>query len=66
MALAKNHVLTVCRFGQGETACMYVSLGGDGNFTCRKTDPRWKEILEVRSSTGVICAKGDNCEGRSA
>ncbi|MBI5404794.1 MAG: hypothetical protein HY976_01080 [Candidatus Kerfeldbacteria bacterium] len=66
MALTQEHVTAVCRFGEGALACKYVSPRTDGGFICRKIDPTWKRLLEIRSSNGEISAKGDNCEGRSA
>lgn len=75
-----RHVTQVCRIGQGNACCRYLTVGPDG-WDCVKlsTEPTRsllevmegrndgqtaKQILDERVRKGEMHARGDNCEGR--
>ena len=60
MEITKEYMDEVCKMGQGEDCCRYITVGADG-FQCGKDDPSIKTALDQR--VFGMTAKGDNCEG---
>ncbi len=61
MALSKKHVDEVCKLGQGEDTCRFLSRCASG-WECLKLTPTRKWI-DQRVAAGNHSAKGDNCPG---
>jgi hypothetical protein len=59
--IAKLHIETVCKVGQGPKCCSYLVLGA-GGFGCAK-DTSIRKVIEARRNAGTIVAMGDNCDG---
>lgn len=59
MALSKEHIVNVCKIGQGKDCCRYLLCGATG-FECGKLGPL-KGMLDNRVS--YMLAQSDNCEG---
>jgi hypothetical protein len=59
MALSNEHVETICKMGQKEQCCRYLTCGVDG-FECEKNGP-FKKTIDSRAP--YMTAKGDNCKG---
>lgn len=57
-----DYVNKICKIGQLEKCCRYLSLGENG-FQCLKFTGL-AYILDVRVKENTIIAKGDNCEGK--
>lgn len=62
MALSE-HILNVCKIGQGHDCCRYLVMGTEG-FECAK-HTELKTLLDNRVATETITARGDNCEGKT-
>lgn len=60
-----NYIKEVCKIGQGNDCCRYLSVGADG-FCCLKLEPDLKTYLDNRVANNDITAQGDNCEGKPA
>ena len=60
----QEHVNSVCKLGQGEQTCRYLtSTGGKKQgWTCEKSGSL-RRILDERVAYGTMNAKGDNCGG---
>ena len=59
MALSNEHVKSICKIGQKEHCCRYLTYGIDG-FECEKNGPLKKTI---DSKVNSMIAQGDNCKG---
>ena len=57
--IPKSHLCSVCKKGQGEKCCRYISLSIKG-FVCVKKTPI-KEKID--SQISIFTSKGNNCEG---
>ena len=60
MEITKEHLMKVCKIGQGNDCCRYVLVDPKG-ILCGKDDPGLKATLDSRVEK--MTAKGDNCEG---
>ena len=61
MKISEIHLKQVCKIGQGNECCRYLTISSKG-FECDKhTDIR--ELLDTRVNDGPMAAQGDNCEG---
>lgn len=54
-------VKTICKAGQGEWTCRYLTGTADG-FSCAKHTPL-RFTLDSRVGEGEMIARGDNCDG---
>jgi hypothetical protein len=61
--IPEQHFKDVCKPGQREKTCRYVTAGPEG-ICCEKLDPAMKAMLDARVST--MSAQGDNCPGLGA
>jgi hypothetical protein len=61
--IAKLHIDTVCKLGQGPECCSYLTMGA-GGFECAK-DTAMKLVIEARRVQRSIVAMGDGCDGWS-
>ena len=59
----KDHVKNVCKMGQRNECCRYLTIGS-GGFECAK-HTSLKSVLDIRVATETIVARGDNCEGKN-
>jgi hypothetical protein len=59
--IPSSHLKNVCKIGQKQKACRYISLCQHG-YVCMKKSPV-KQILDQRVLDGKMVATGDNCEG---
>lgn len=59
--LTDDHAKTVCKIGQGNDCCRYLTMSGMG-WGCEK-GTALKFLLDARVATQSINARGDNCEG---
>lgn len=55
---------TVCKVGQGNACCRYLTMHPDG-WSCEKYSGL-RAHLDMRVKRGNITARGDNCEGRES
>lgn len=62
MALSE-HVLNVCKIGQGNKCCRYLVMGTEG-FECAK-GTSLQVHLDERVYNNTMTAQGDNCEGKT-
>jgi hypothetical protein len=53
---------TVCKMGQREACCRYLSMGKDG-WSCLKHS-ELRSYIDMRADSKTMNARGDNCEGR--
>lgn len=58
--IPNDHFKDVCRPGQKEITCRYITAGPEG-ICCEKHNPAMKAILDAR--VDQMSAKGDNCPG---
>lgn len=63
MNISPNHLKEVCKMGQGNARCRYLTVGPKG-FECVK-NTSLKNILDSRVAKNVMVAQGDNCDGGS-
>jgi hypothetical protein len=59
-----QHVINVCKIGQGNDCCRYLAMGS-GGFECLKMHLIIRLDLDKRVENQTIVARGDNCEGKS-
>lgn len=59
--ISEQHVMTVCKLGEGKKTCSFLMLSGKG-FECAKKTA-FEKILQERRVAGTMTAQGDNCEG---
>lgn len=59
--IPKERLHGVCRIGQGNYCCRYITCGRYG-FECEKLGPL-ALLLDQRVAEGKMVAIGDNCEG---
>lgn len=57
-----NHVIDVCKIGQGSGTCRYITMSSSG-WECGKLTPWIRALLDERVESNTIRAKGDNCDG---
>jgi len=60
MEITKEHMEEVCKIGQGNDCCRYLSVAPEG-IICAKDDPTLKSSLD--RMVIQMKAKGDNCKG---
>lgn len=58
-------VNTVCKIGQGEACCRYLTMSPNG-WSCEKLEPSARRMLDHRVMAGTMTARGDNCEGKKS
>lgn len=56
-----DHVTYICKLGQGEKTCAFLTAGGEG-MECAKGTP-FEEMIRDRLLKDSFTAKGDNCSG---
>ena len=61
LKISRIHIKQVCKIGQGNECCRYVTVGGNG-FECVK-HTSLKNYLDNRVKEKSMVAQGDNCEG---
>lgn len=59
-----GHERAVCRLGDGEATCAFLTFGGD--WLCAKGMPHVAATIRNRLAIGSMAAKGDNCSGPPA
>lgn len=58
--IPQDHLISVCKYRQGETCCKYIFFPRDRNdFYCAKKIEEIKNYLDAEP----MVAKGDNCQG---
>src|SRR5262245_26451117 len=57
-----QHVLDVCKIGQGHETCRYVTMYKTG-WKCGKVDPKVRALLDEPTRRARFIAQGDNCDG---
>jgi hypothetical protein len=57
-----DHVKTVCKIGQGEACCRYLTISSSG-WSCEKLTSIGRHLDEMVVNKDII-ARGDNCQGR--
>lgn len=62
--LPDGHIENVCRIGQGDKCCAYLSAGV--SWACAKEIPGVRAAIEERLELGTMGSKGDNCSGPPA
>jgi hypothetical protein len=60
MKITKEYMSEVCKIGQRNDCCRYLTAQPDG-IKCVKDDPSLKPLLDKQVPR--MTAKGDNCEG---
>lgn len=61
MSISQIHLNQVCKIGQENECCRYLTVGPQG-FQCeRHTELRM--ALDAKVNAGEMVAQGDNCEG---
>ncbi len=62
------HVMRICRYGEGEAQCRYLSPTPDstGQFTCAKVTKSTKSRVDdlVANGSTTIVGRADNCDGQ--
>lgn len=58
--ISREYVDSVCKIGQGELTCRYITMGSNG-FECGKLAPALKAAIDRAADR--MGSKGDNCEG---
>lgn len=61
MKISPNHLTEVCRIGQGNACCRYLTVGPKG-FECAK-NTNLKSLFDSRVAENTMVAQGDNCDG---
>jgi hypothetical protein len=61
MKITKKQLKEVCKIGQGEECCRYLTCGSKG-FECAKNTPL-QITLDDRVLKDQMNAQGDNCDG---
>lgn len=59
--IGQVHLMTVCRFGQGEDCCAFLMIGGDGPVCAKGSNI--EPVIRHKLNEGTTHAKGDNCGG---
>jgi len=63
MKLTTSQAKEICKVGQGEYCCIYLTMGS--GWECAKSDKKLKELLHQRWLAGTTNAKGvgdwDDC-----
>ena len=57
-----KHVKKICKLGHGDECCAYLVVGTNG-FECEKNKREWIPYIGERVKNGMMCAKGNNCDG---
>lgn len=60
--LTDSHVMEVCRPGEKDETCRYLTMGA-GGWSCEKHSAL-TYVLDSKVRAGTIVARGNNCEGR--
>lgn len=58
-----QHILKVCKIGQGTQCCRYLNMGPEG-WGCAKVKPEEKMIFDRSWANDDHVSQGDNCEGQ--
>ena len=61
MKITEEHLKKICRIGQGNKCCRYITVGPKG-FACVKHTSTSK-YLDSRVRNNDMVAQGDNCDG---
>lgn len=61
--MMEKYVREICKIGQGNDCCRYLTVGGNG-FECAKLGSL-KGILDQRAKAKTMHAQSDNCDGLS-
>jgi len=61
LKISKIHLNQVCKIGQGNECCRYITVGPQG-FGCEKHSDL-KGVLDAKVNAGEMVAQGDNCAG---
>lgn len=63
MGISKDHLMKVCKIGQGAKCCRYVIVCPSKGIVCAKNpgEEKIKRMLDLR--VAIMNAKGDNCKG---
>lgn len=56
-------VKSLCKIGQGDACCRYLTMGSDG-WGCAKLSRELRKQIDERVTAGTMNAKGDNCSGK--
>jgi hypothetical protein len=59
-----GHERAICRLGDGEATCAFLTFGGD--WLCAKAMADVAATIRSRLAAGSMVAKGDNCSGPPA
>lgn len=62
MDLNENYLYDVCKLGDGELTCRYLTCDQKG-FACGKLDPDIARTINARIAEGTFGAHGDHCHG---
>ena len=62
MKLSDQHLKEVCKIGQGNDCCRYLTVGVEG-FSCSRHSSL-KLYLDARAQSETMVAQGDNCDGQ--
>jgi hypothetical protein len=57
-----QHVINVCKLGQGNECCRYLVMGSLG-FECAK-NTSMRSTIDNRVDMNAMVAQGNNCEGQ--
>jgi hypothetical protein len=61
MKIPEKHVKEICKIGQGNECCRYITVGPKG-FMCVKYTSIGR-YLDSRVEANDMVAQGDNCDG---
>jgi hypothetical protein len=61
MKIPESHLKEVCKIGQGNECCRYITVGHMGIQCAKHTGLR--RVLDAKVKAGEILAIADNCEG---
>ena len=66
MKISNQHLVGVCKVGQGAECCRYLMVGGLEGVECVKRHTFLKSIIDSRVASGEMTARGDNCDGHGS
>lgn len=61
MKISEIHLKQVCKIGQGNEYCRYVTVGHEGIQCAKHTG--LSRVLDAKVNAGEMVAQGDNCAG---
>ncbi|MDP2695684.1 MAG: hypothetical protein Q8O87_00330 [bacterium] len=62
MALSETQIDYVCKIGQGEAMCSFLTTTASGH-QCAKANPKLSLLIAIQRQRDATSAKGDNCSG---